>query len=482
MDLNLIESRNPGIVFDKDTVYIVGHRNPDTDSVMAAIGYAWFLGEKDKVKARAVRAGKINLQSAFALEKFGLETPPLLLDASTRFAMICLQVKPLGPESTLGDAWTLISKTRRGCPIVDSSGQPLGLVTGWSVFDRLTRLLGVDGSGDGEDSPSPNPLFSKNNSFHETTFNSLSSVLSLPAIDALNKDTPSFEWDERIADIIGRVLKLPQNDFIVTKNGLYYGVFTKTDLLNPPRMKLILIDHNEAAQAIRGIDEAELLEVLDHHRLANAPTHIPIVFHAEPVGSSSTLVSEKIMKSGLTPPRAIAGALLSGILSDTLLLRSPTSTDRDMVAAVQVASWAFPGERNPYRAMEEYGNELLKAGASIRERDVKDIVMSDFKEYDEGGTKFGISQVEVADLHEIEFKTEEIKNYLKLFCEMKGLSFMALMVTDVVKGNSVLLYYDERRCIDGLPYSRLPNGALSMPGVVSRKKQLLPAILSALKS
>jgi manganese-dependent inorganic pyrophosphatase len=266
----------------------------------------------------------------------------------------------------------------------------------------------------------------------------------------------------------------------VDGDGAYSGVCHKLDLLHPPRVKLILIDHNETGQAIAGIDEAELLEVLDHHRLANPPTHMPIAFHVDPVGSSSTLVAERAMRSGLSVPRAIAGALLSGLLSDTLILRSPTTTPRDRVAAMQLAAWAFPEATDPYAALQEYGLKLLGAGAGLTARSATEVVQSDYKEYEGGGLRFAISQVELTDLQEVEPRVADLRGALRELEAQKELGFAVLMVTDVVRGDSVLLTSGDAHRLDGLPSSRLADGRFLAPGVVSRKKQLLPAILDAL--
>jgi manganese-dependent inorganic pyrophosphatase len=247
-------------------------------------------------------------------------------------------------------------------------------------------------------------------------------------------------------------------------------------------MRLILIDHNEMSQTISGLEEAELLEVLDHHRLANPPTHMPIAFHVDPVGSSSTLVAERAMRSGLTVPRPIAGALLSGLLSDTLVLKSPTTTDRDRVAAVQLAAWAFAGQGDPYTAMLDYGWQLLQAGAGLESRSTESIVSGDYKEYDSAGLHFGVAQVEVTGMHEIESRLDELRAGLCAMEEKRGLHFAALMITDIVGGTSRLLTCVESHYLDGLPFARRPDGTFEMPGIVSRKKQLIPTILGTLQS
>jgi manganese-dependent inorganic pyrophosphatase len=448
-------------------VCVVGHRNPDTDSVVSAIGYAWLLRERDKLDARAFRAGPLIPQTSFALSTFGLEPPPVLTDASSRFRHVLREVDPLTPDRPLGDAWALIAENGRVAPVVDGDSKPVGLILASSIFQLLTRRI----SGGGGVSPV---------SAGETP---IGRILGVPCGEAAIPGIPAFDLNTRIRDVLARVLRGERDTFwIVDQSGRYAGVCWKSDLLRPPRMRLILIDHNESGQSISGIEEADLLEVLDHHRLANPTTHMPIAFHVDPVGSSSTLVAERTMRSGLAVPREIAGGLLSGLLSDTLMLKSPTTTDRDRVAAVQLAAWAFPGEADPYKAMTDYGWELLKAGAGLETRPAASIVSGDYKEYDAAGFRFGVAQVEVAEMHEIEPRLDDLKDALVAMETENRLDFAALMVTDIVYAKSRLVTSGKTHHLDGLPYARLDDGTFDLPGTVSRKKQLIPAILSVLQA
>ena len=447
-------------------IYVVGHRNPDTDSVTSAIGYAWLLRERDKLDAQAARAGQINPQTAFALRTFDVDLPSLLSDASPRFGSVTRAIEPLTPDRPLQEAWALLARTGRVAPVVDANRAPFGLVTGASVFNFLSAHAVVK-------------LGASPDALGQIPFGQ---VLATPCGDAVERDAPRFEASARIKDALPRLLRDERDTFWIVDDGRYAGVCYKSDLLHPPRTRLILIDHNETGQMISGLDEAELLEVLDHHRLANPPTHMPIAFHVDPVGSSSTLVAERAMRSGLTVPRPIAGALLSGLLSDTLVLKSPTTTARDRVAAVQLATWAFPDQSDPYKAMLDYGWQLLQAGAGLESRSTDSIVSGDYKEYDSAGLRFGVAQVEVTDMLEIESRLDELRAALCAMEKNRGLNFAALMVTDIVGGTSRLLTCLDSHYLDGLPYPRRHDGTSEMPGIVSRKKQLIPAIFSALQA
>ncbi len=454
-----LENRGP--------LYVIGHRNPDTDSVVSAIGYAWLLRERDKVAAVPARAGRLIPQTSFALSTFGLEPPVVLTDASPRFSTVARAVTPLAADRPLEEAWAVVAHNGRCAPVVDAEGKPLGLVTAASVFDFLTRSM------PGRTGVSPetgaDPPFSR--------------VMATPCGEAAASGVPAFETTTRIRDVLLRVLRSERDSFwVIDRAGRYAGVCWKSDLLRPPRLRLVLVDHNELSQAIAGVEEAELLEVLDHHRVANPPTPMPIAFHVDPVGSSSTLVAERTMRSGLAVPAPIAGALLSGLLSDTLLLRSPTTTARDRVAAIQLASWAFPERSDPHQAMTDFGWKLLNAGAELEARSSESIVSGDYKEYEAAGVRFGVAQVEVRDMHEIAARLEGLRAALRTLEKDRKLDFAALMVTDIVGTRSVLLASGGSHHLDDLPYARLDDGTFDLPGIVSRKKQLVPVILNVLQA
>ncbi|MDZ4159427.1 MAG: DHH family phosphoesterase, partial [Anaerolineaceae bacterium] len=311
----------------------------------------------------------------------------------------------------------------------------------------------------------------------------LGELLNLPCKRAADTNVPQFHATTRIRDVINRVLREEGDDFwVVDAHGRYLGICRQRDILNPPRLKVILVDHNETQQAIASLDEAELLEVLDHHRLGNQSTHIPIRFTVDIVGSTSTLVSERIEDAGLSTPPQLAGMLLAGLLSDTLSLTSPTTTGRDREAAERLARWAFVGgSMLENETIQTYGAKILSAGAGLGARTPQDVVGSDMKVYTGGGFEFAIAQAEVSDLYELTEHLNELKDALKRFRDSKGLNFAMLMVTDTVSGSSRLLMDNTPPLLDDLPYPILQDGTRLAEGVVSRKKQLLPVVLGLLE-
>jgi manganese-dependent inorganic pyrophosphatase len=247
-------------------------------------------------------------------------------------------------------------------------------------------------------------------------------------------------------------------------------------------LKIIMVDHNEPRQAIAALEEAELLEILDHHRLGNPPTHHPIRFTVDVVGSTSTLVSELTAEAGLSMPAPLAGVLLAGLLADTLILTSPTVTDRDKQAANRLARWAFIGS-GPLagETIPTYGQQVLSAGAGLSNRDPKEIVGTDIKPYEAGGFKFAVAQAEVTDLMTIDEHLAGLQGALEHLRESRGLDFAMLLITDVVRNSSRLIIANPHPVLDDLPYPKLPDGTRDAPGVVSRKKQLLPSVLGLLE-
>jgi manganese-dependent inorganic pyrophosphatase len=243
-------------------------------------------------------------------------------------------------------------------------------------------------------------------------------------------------------------------------------------------MRIVLVDHNEPRQSIGSVDEAELVEILDHHRLDNASTHTPIRFTVDTVGSTSTLVAERIEEAGLSAPAQIAGVLLAGILSDTLTLTSPTTTDRDNRAAERLSRWAFTaGSPLEGETLESYGTKVIEAGAGLESRNPDEIVTQDLKSYEAGGYNFTIAQVEVTKFIDSEDTKQSLFDALNRQKDKFGLDFAMLMITNVVGTSSRLMTSQGPPVLNELPYPLLADGLRHAEGVVSRKKQLLPVVL-----
>lgn len=445
-----------------DLILVIGHRNPDTDAIASAVVYAWVLDQSQPETYIAGRAGQVNAQTAFALERFNVEAPPFVADVRPRVGDVTESVATLNDSQSLLEACQLVARTRRPAAILDADRHPLGLISGEELFASFADALS------------------------STSILALAREFERPAPSALDSSRLILKQDGYIQDILTPVLRDAADDYVVVDaSDRYVGLTRKSALLAPPRRRIVMVDHNEAGQAVTGLEGAEVVEVLDHHRLSTVPTAVPIRFQIEPVGSTSTLVMERAEDEGLTLPPNLAGLLLSGILSDTLIFRSPTVTERDRRAALLLARAAglslSEKEADVLAAIEAYGNELLAAGAGLGTRPVAEILSTDVKFYEVGGERVGISQVEVTNFREIAGRLEELRGGLNALLEQEKLALALVMITDVVRGNSRLLAVGQPRILTALPYARMDNDILDAPGVVSRKKQLLPEVLGALQ-
>jgi manganese-dependent inorganic pyrophosphatase len=445
-----------------ETILVIGHRNPDMDAIASAVGYAWLLDQAEPGKYNAGRVGPVNTQTAFALEHFKVNAPNLVTDVRVRVGDLVETLPSLRRGQTMLEACQSVARTRRAAPLLDTDQKPVGLITGAGLFAAMADALS------------------------STSVLALAKEFDRPAESAVDEAGLILRNEEYIRDVSNQVLRSEHDDFVVVDDaGRYVGLCRKSRLLSPPRRKVIMVDHNELAQAVPGLEEGEVVEVLDHHRLSTMPTSIPIRFQVEPVGSCSTLVTERAREGGVTFPEGIAGLLLCGVLSDTLIFKSPTATERDREAALKLASLAnLAGSNTSHEALmasiTELGQQLLAAGAGLAMRPAEEIVNTDIKFYEANGTKVGIAQVEVANLSELAPRLGELRETLQKLATDQKLTMALLMVTDVVLGNSRLVAVGQPRVIAALPYARLDDETLDAPGMMSRKKQLLPTILAVL--
>jgi len=274
-----------------------------------------------------------------------------------------------------------------------------------------------------------------------------------------------------VAEVRGTVARRSQPVFpVVGDDGRIAGLAFKSDLLGPPRQQLVLVDHNELAQAVAGAEEAEIVEVLDHHRLGGglASTQ-PIRFVNEPVGSTCTLVARQFRAAALEPSRGIALCMAAGIISDTLHLRSPTTTDLDR----DLLAWL---EERCGIDLAGFALDFFAVGSALRSKPPGEVVREDCKEFTEHGVRFSISQIEEIGFDLFWERTPHLRAALEEFAERQRLDFAALLVTDVVSNGSVLLLSREPAGWEEINYPRLDRGLYELPEVVSRKKQLLPLV------
>jgi manganese-dependent inorganic pyrophosphatase len=257
---------------------------------------------------------------------------------------------------------------------------------------------------------------------------------------------------------------------VVGDDGRLVGLAFKSDLISPPKPRLVLVDHNELGQAVNGADEAEIVEVLDHHRLGGGlKSTQPIRFVNEPVGSTCTLVARQFRAAGIRPEPGIALCMASGIISDTLHLRSPTTTDVDR----EILGWL---EGLCAVDLATYAREFFEIGSALRSSRPAEVIREDCKEFTEHGVRFSISQIEETGFDLFWERKDELRAALEDFATRQRLDFSALLVTDVVTNGSMLLLSQESEAWEETNYPRLDPGLYSLKGIVSRKKQLLPLV------
>jgi manganese-dependent inorganic pyrophosphatase len=282
--------------------------------------------------------------------------------------------------------------------------------------------------------------------------------------------------DARIADVRKRFGPAsPHAMFVTGEDGILQGILTKSDLLKPNATRLVLVDHNEMTQAVSGADEVTITEIIDHHRLGALNTQQPILFINEPVGSTCTIIADLYRREGLQPSPAIAGIMMAGLISDTLLLNSPTTTPKDGVILSWLANIAGVEPRR-------LADEIFSSGSVILAHPPARVVRSDFKIYEEEGVRFAVSQVEELGFGNFWQHAKEIAAALQDLRDEERLAFACLLVTDINTQNSLLIAKGDAGLIQRISYAHVEQDEIfDLPGIVSRKKQLIPYLSSLLR-
>ena len=312
-----------------------------------------------------------------------------------------------------------------------------------------------------------------------TSFDSATTIrrlkFSSPCELRLQADATALHVEEKLADVRDVMAREREDSFaVVDERGKFLGALSKEDVDGEAPLQLILVDHNEISQAVDGAEEVPIVEILDHHRLGPPPTQTPILFINDVVGSTCTLVAEQFRRFGRTPSASDAGILMGGVITDTLLLRSPTSTARDRLAL----EWLKPIARAEPEALAQ---EIFQVGSSIAVQRPRQVVSGDKKDYESGKYRFAVSQVEEVGFENFFAHRADLLRELKAIRRDEKLDFFGLLVTNVVRETSMLLCAGEKRILDRLNYTRLDENTFDLPGVLSRKKQLLPHLLNIMQ-
>ena len=423
--------------------YICGHRNPDTDSVMSAYALADLRRRTGMADVEAICAGRLPAKAKWVFEHYGLTPPRVKRDVYVRVRhLIDHGVPVIEAETSLVDALRQLEASgQSSLPVRARDGSFLGMLSPAKLLNFfLTK-------GD----------------------------VTIPTARApLHKCAQVLNENDPVHDIRTSAIRNPHNHFpVVDEAGRLLGTVLKSAFAEEPPFRIILVDHNESEQGIPGVDEVPVIEVVDHHRIAFAATKEPIRYTADVVGSTCTLVARMYRAAGERPTRGVAGVLIAGIVSDTLMFQSPTTTDADR----SMCSWL---EKISGESAEAVMDGMAAISSPLQSMDADQALQSDAKVYNEAGRKFMLAQIEETNLEFFHQHIEELAAAMDRAIKSNSLDFMALMVTDPVRGNSELLYRGLELVRRALPYRKGGGGILKMPGVLSRKKQLLPEIIAAL--
>lgn len=292
---------------------------------------------------------------------------------------------------------------------------------------------------------------------------------------ALNKDFVSFTENHLVESVKKQIIDLTQVLYpVYDDKEKLVGVFSKSDLVNPSPCRLILVDHNEFSQAVTGTDQAEVVEVIDHHKLGgNLTSKEPIRFIMEPIGSTCSIVARMFREAGIEPDKSIALCMAAGIISDTLLLTSPTTTDQDK----EILDWLTEISQEN---MKNFADEIFATGSVLQGSSAADAIHSDFKEYEEEGWKIAVAQIEELGLDNFWSRKKELSDALADLLKAKDLDFACVLITDIARHYSLMLVEGEKMIIDRVDYPQLEQHLFELEGIVSRKKQLIPVLMRVL--
>lgn len=450
------------------TVLVTGHRNPDNDSICSAVAYSYLKnaivereGNPNGLRYVPVRLGPMPAESAWILEQNNIAVPQVIKHVYTRVSDVMTHDPiSVSVEDTMLKAGRLLRKHNvRSLAVEDVDGKFLGLISTRAIAERY--ISATDELEEG------NPQSTM------AVATSLIDSLSQTVGELMFTNILTLDPEELVKDATDRLIASELREAVILdENGHAQGILTRSDVTSYPKRKVILVDHNESRQSANGIDEAEITEIVDHHRIADISTSTPIQFLNLPLGSTATIVALEFHRYGIGIPEDIASVLLSAIMTDTVILKSPTTTDVDK-EQVRILSEILDVDPT------EFGIDLFKCRGSVEDMDVKSLVDGDSKEFQVGDEVVLIAQRETVELDALMDREEEIRGHLRELIEHKGYDFVLLMATDILKeGSQFILEGNPKIVNSAFNIDVSEEGGVWMPGVLSRKKQVAAKILS----
>ena len=532
-----------------DTVYVTGHRNPDTDSIVSAMAYAALRNALGDREYQAGRLGHVSDETQLVLDRFGFSAPPWIKTMRTQVRDLDYDTPPaLSRAVTISRAWSILTEDRTvtAIPVTNEDGTLFGMLSAGDiassdmlsierprvdripVFNVLSVLEGriLNDAGNLVDSISgevsialpqsqKNLLFSGKDSIvicgdqpdmvrralelgvqcviisqaelNEELRNMQTDtcIISTP-FDAYRaarllyqampiericrtEELECFHLDDFVDDVREGMLKSRYRCYpILDENEKVIGTLSRYHLIRPRRKRVALVDHNEVSQSVPGLEQADIVEIIDHHRLADIQTGYPIYFRNEPVGSTTTIIAGMYQEKGLMPSEKLAGLMAAAIVSDTVMFKSPTCTQRDRNMAERLA-------RIGNVSLEELGQQIFSASWSD-DKTAHELLFADFKDFHIAGHNLGVGQITCVNSEHILERKEEFLNDMRRTMRERKYSLMLLMLTDVLREGTQLIYLGDEEAIQQAFSPDAKNNVVFLPHVMSRKKQIIPAL------
>ena len=537
-------------------VFVIGHKNPDTDSICSAIAYAALKNKTDDGVFVPKRAGEVNNETKYVLDFFDVETPEFIGHVGTQVKDVEIKPTPsLNEGISLKNAWNKMRDLRESTMPIVNDGVLEGIISvkdiataNMDIYEtrilaishtKYTNVLdAIDGTmivGDSEEEitkgkiliGAANPDLLENyvedgdmlltgNRFenqlcgiemnagcivvctgapisktiqklakennckiistpHDTLMVARLISQSAPVRYFMKKDhLITFSREDFISDIRDTLAKIRHRDFpVLDRDGKYCGMLSRRSLLNMDNKKIILVDHNEKGQAVDGIDEAEILEIIDHHRLGSMETALPVFFRNQPVGCTGTIIYDLYQENNVEVDKKIAGLLCSAIISDTLMFRSPTCTPKDKKAAEELAKIAGI-------EIQEHAEKMFRAGSSLADKTPEEIFYQDFKKFSGNDKNFGAGQISSMYKTELEQLRPKIAAYME--GAVKEGEMLFFLLTNILTESSDLVFAGEgAKELVETAFGEPEENWVHVPGLVSRKKQFVPSVLHVLQ-
>lgn len=539
-------------------VWVVGHKNPDTDSICAAISYAYLKNQSGEKKTYvAKRAGAVNEETRYVLERFGVEEPPLVTYAGAQIKDINIRkTAGVSNQISLKRAWELMKKLEVvTLPVTNQFGKLEGVIVTKDIATSYMDVLDncvlskartqyktiaetIDGEvyagnehahfvrgkvviatsnpeymadyiedddlvilGDREEAQMQairsnasciiiggglevaeevKKLAEKRDCVIITTpFDTFSVARlinqSMPIKQYMTRrELVTFDIDDYVDDVKDVMSRVRHRDFpVLGSNGNYVGMISRRNLMNMQKKQIILVDHNEKSQAVDGIGEAEILEIIDHHRLGSLETVSPVYFRNQPLGCTSTIIYQMYQEQRVEIPKEIAGLLLSAIISDTLMFRSPTCTPFDKGVAKRLAEIADVD-------IEDHAKKMFRAGSDFKNKTTEEIFYQDFKIFHTEDCDFGVAQISAMSGEELEQIGEQLRPFLPQVLGEKRLNMVYVMLTDILEESSKIIFAGEdagKILAHAFKKQEDADGIL-LDGIISRKKQMIPTLMN----